>query len=81
MYPGPGGGVYPGPGGGLYPGPGGGLYTGPGGGLYPGPGGGLWTGPCANPYRSNQPPRDELLEFLRSTGQDQIVAVLLQAGF
>jgi hypothetical protein len=58
-----------------------GLYTGPGGGLYTGPGGGLYAGPCANPYRSNLPPRESLLEYLQRTGQHQIIAVLLQAGF
>ena len=80
-YTGPGGGLFTGPGGGMFTGPGGGLYTGPGGGLYTGPGGGLYTGPCMNPYRSNQPPREQLLEYLRTTGQSDIVALLLRAGF
>jgi hypothetical protein len=72
--------LYTGPGGGLYTGPGGGLYTGPGGGLYTGPGGGLYTGPGGN-YLSNAPPRDAFLEALRERGQDDIVELLLRAGF
>jgi hypothetical protein len=59
---------YTGPGGGLYTGPGGGLYTGPGGGAYTGPGGGMYTGASDNPYRSNQPPKDVLLDYLREQG-------------
>src|SRR5271166_4000205 len=58
---GPGGPCSSGPGGGLSSGPGGGLYSGRGGGLYSGPGGGLYSGPCMNPYRSNHPPREQLL--------------------
>ncbi|MFJ8444046.1 hypothetical protein [Kitasatospora griseola] len=68
MSTGPGGGLSTGPGGGLSTGPGGGLSTGPGGGLSTGPGGGLYTGPCTNPYRSNQPPRHILLDYLRRHG-------------
>jgi len=80
-YTGPGGGLYTGPGGGLYTGPEGGAYTGPGGGLYTGPGGGLYTGPCDEPYASNWPPRNELLQVLRSLGLHQIVDLLLRHGF
>src|SRR5918999_611487 len=70
LYTGPGGGEYTGPGGGRYTGPGGGLYTGPGGGLYTGPGGGLYAGPCSEPYRSNRPPMDVFLKYLREHGLD-----------
>jgi hypothetical protein len=64
---------YTGPGGGLSTGPQGGLSTGPGGGLYTGPGGGLFTGPSGNPYRSNWPPIDVLVEELRLRGMGQYV--------
>ena len=80
-YTGPGGGLYTGPGGGMYTGPGGGLYTGPGGGLYTGPGGGLYTGPSSNPYMSNQPPRDELLKYLRQNNMISILELLESVGF
>ena len=75
-YTGPGGGLYTGPGGGAYTGPGGGAYTGPGGGLYTGPGGGLYTGPDSNPYVSNGPPLDILLEELEKRGLSRIVDLL-----
>jgi hypothetical protein len=81
LYTGPGGGLYTGPGGGLYTGPGGGLYTGPGGGLYTGPGGGRYTGPCDKPYRSNQPPRKALLEYLEDHGMHDILRLLQSSGF
>jgi hypothetical protein len=74
----PGGGLYTGPGGGASTGPGGGLYTGPGGGLSSGPGGGLSTS-SANSYRSNQPPMDVLIPYLRSIGQNSIADKLAQA--
>lgn len=67
---------YTGPGGGLYARPGGGLYTGPGGGLYTGQGGGLYTGPCENPYRSNWPPRQALLEYLARYNMNQALQLL-----
>ncbi|GAA4614579.1 hypothetical protein GCM10023195_63710 [Actinoallomurus liliacearum] len=76
LYAGPGGGLYTGPGGGLYTGPGGGLYTGPGGGLYAGPGGGLYAGPSSAPYRSNLPPMDVFLVYLREQGYDDFVVML-----
>ncbi|MEO7717226.1 MAG: hypothetical protein ABIY70_13575 [Capsulimonas sp.] len=76
LYSGPGGGLYTGPGGGLYTGPGGGLYTGPGGGLYDGPGGGLYTGPCDEPYRSNWPPREAVLKYLKENNQNETYALL-----
>ncbi|MCW3060047.1 MAG: hypothetical protein JWQ02_1868 [Capsulimonas sp.] len=76
LYSGPGGGMYTGPGGGLYTGPGGGLYTGPGGGLYTGPGGGLYTGPCDEPYRSNWPPREAVLKYLKENNQNETYALL-----
>jgi hypothetical protein len=79
LYTGPGGGLYTGPGGGLYTGPGGGLYTGPGGGLYTGPGGGLYTGPCAQPYRSNQPPRRTFLAYLTKHKMRDALKVLQDA--
>lgn len=72
-YTGPDGGLYTGPGGGLYTGPGGGAYTGPGGGLYMGLGGGLYTGPDDNPYMSNWPPREYLLEALKKASQTNII--------
>jgi hypothetical protein len=73
---------YTGPGGGLYTGPGGGMYTGPGGGAYTGPGGGLYTGPSAQPYRSNWPTREALIEVLEDLGMDDIVAIFRDAwGF
>lgn len=81
LYTGPGGGLYTGPGGGAYSGPGGGMYTGPGGGLYSGPGGGLYTGPCDEPYHSNQPPREALLEYLKKHGKRQILRLLQSHGF
>ena len=71
-YTGPGGGEYTGPGGGLYTGPGGGAYTGSGGGLYTGPGGGMYTGSCDSPYRINQPPRAQLLEYFRENGMEHL---------
>jgi hypothetical protein len=74
----PGGGLYSGPGGGLSTGPRGGLSTGPGGGLSSGPGGGLSTS-SANSYRSNQPPMDVLIPYLRSIGQNSIADKLAQA--
>ena len=80
-YTGPGGGLYTGPGGGLYTGPGGGLYTGPGGGLYTGPGGGLYAGPDSNPYMSNWPPREYLLEYLKKNGMIEIFKFLLKHNF
>lgn len=80
-YVGPGGGLYAGPGGGLYTGPGGGAYTGPGGGLYTGPGGGLYAGPTENHYMSNHPPRDVFLKYLIDNNMDDIVRILLQAGY
>ncbi|MFI6985175.1 hypothetical protein ACIBSV_42250 [Embleya sp. NPDC050154] len=43
-------------------------HSGPGGGLHTGPGGGMHTGACANPYRSNLPPRDVLVAYLRAHG-------------
>jgi hypothetical protein len=81
LYTGPGGGAYTGPGGGLYTGPGGGLYTGPGGGLYTGPGGGLYTGWCERPYRSNQPPRTALLEYLITHGMGHFADFMIRSGF
>jgi len=78
-YTGPGGGLSKGPGGGLSTGPGGGASTGPGGGLSVGPGGGLYNGPCANPYRSNQPPRGRFLVELKIRGYDDIVEELRDA--
>jgi len=66
---------YAGPGG-LYTGPGGGLYTGPDGGAYTGPRGGLYTGPCEEPYRSNHPPREQLLEYLAQAGMDNLLRLL-----
>ena len=80
-YTGPGGGLYTGPGGGLYTGPGGGLYTGPGGGLYTGPGGGLYTGPDDNPYMSNWPPREHLLQYMKKLGYMKYIDYLLKHGF
>jgi hypothetical protein len=65
----------------LYTGPGGGLYTGPGGGLYTGPGGGLYTGPSNNPYKSNQPPREYLLQYLELLKMYQILEILRRAGY
>ena len=64
-----------------YTGPGGGLYTGPGGGLYTGPGGGLYNGPCSNPYRSNLPPRKDLLEYLTRNGISDILRLLQSVGY
>jgi hypothetical protein len=81
LYTGAGGGLYTGPGGGMSAGPGGGLYAGPGGGLYSGPGGGLYTGPCADPYRSNLPPREFLLEYLEANGFQEFLELLLSNGF
>jgi hypothetical protein len=63
----------------LYSGVGGGLYPGPGGGLYPGSGGGLYTGPSDEPYRSNWPPREALLEILVRMRMNQVVAILRKA--
>jgi len=79
LFTGPGGGLFTGPGGGLFTGPGGGLFTGPGGGLFTGPGGGLFTGPCENPYRSNWPPRRELLKHLKQSGMTAPLEVLATA--
>lgn len=56
-------------------------YTGPGGGLYTGPGGGLYTGPAANPYRSNMPPKEELLKYLISHNMFAVLNRLLSARF
>ena len=81
LYMGPGGGLYEGPGGGAYAGPGGGLYAGPGGGLYAGPGGGLYAGACDNHYRSNWPPREYLLKYLRRLNLTNILRILEQYGF
>lgn len=64
-----------------YTGPGGGLYAGPGGGLYTGPGGGLYTGPCEKPYKSNQPPREALLNYLRENKMTGILKILKDVGF
>lgn len=73
--------MYDGPGGGLYTGPGGGLYDGPGGGLYAGPGGGLYAGPCQNHYLSNQPPPHVLIDYLKSTHQNQMAEFMIRMGF
>ena len=64
-----------------YTGPGGGLYTGPGGGLYTGPGGGLYTGPDDDPYMSNWPPREYLLQYLKKRGYTNHIDYLLKHGF
>lgn len=64
-----------------YTGPGGGLYTGPGGGLYTGPGGGLYTGPDDNPYMSNWPPREFLLDYLATHGMISYVNYMIMNGF
>ncbi len=48
---------------------------------YTGIGGGLDTGPDSNPYMSNWPPPNVLLEVLRERGMTQIVNLLLQSGF
>ncbi|WP_043712281.1 hypothetical protein [Corallococcus macrosporus] len=80
LYTGPGGGLYTGPGGGMSTGPGGGLYRGLGGGLYTGPGGGLYTGHCEQPYRSNLPPREALLEYLARNRLEHLLCLLLQCG-
>jgi hypothetical protein len=79
MYAGPGGGAYSGLGGGLNAGPGGGLYSGPGGGLYNGQGGGLYAGQCAQPYRSNWPPRPVFIQELEARGMKDIAALLRAA--
>lgn len=55
------------------------MYTGIGGGLYAGIGGGLYTGPCDNPYRSNWPPRAELLAYMFSHGFTDQAEVFRQA--
>ncbi|NVI98408.1 hypothetical protein HV824_09765 [Myxococcus sp. AM009] len=52
----------------------------PGGGLSTGPGGGLYTGYCEQPYRSNQPPRAALLEYLARTGRQHLLQLLIRYG-
>jgi hypothetical protein len=42
------------------------------------PGGGRHSGPCANPYRSNQPPRHILLDYLRRHGGYARAVALLE---
>ena len=56
-------------------------YAGPGGGLYTGPGGGLYAGPCEKSYKSNQPPREALLNYLRANNMTGILKILKEAGF
>jgi len=60
----------------MYIGPGGGMNTGPGGGLYSGPDGGMYTGPSSNPYRSNIPPWDVLIDYLESYGMRDIALLI-----
>lgn len=55
-------------------------HVGPGGGLYTGPGGGLYTGHCEQPYRSNLPPREALLEYLARNRLEHLLCLLLQCG-
>ena len=56
-------------------------YAGPGGGLYTGPGGGLYTVPDANPYKSNWPPRDYLLKYLKQFNLEYYIDILIKNGF
>ena len=81
LYTGLGGGLYTGPGGGASTGPGGGLYTGPGGGLFNGVSGGLWAGYDTNPYMSNWPPREYLLEYMKYKHLDYYIDYMLMHGF
>jgi hypothetical protein len=53
----------------------------PGGGLYTGSGGGRCTGACKDHYRSNQPPRESLLQYLAEHSMDDILRMLEAAGF
>jgi hypothetical protein len=48
---------------------------------YNGPGGGLYTGPSNNPYKSNQPPKENLLQYLKSQNLHQIIEILRIAGY
>ena len=56
-------------------------YTGPGGGLYTGPGGGLYTGPDKNPYKSNWPPREYLLRYMKELNMKDYIEYMLSMGF
>jgi hypothetical protein len=47
-----------------------------------GPGGGLFVGPCANPYTSNWPPIEALLQELRNRNMMQEFRLIAPArGF
>lgn len=52
--------------------------TGPGGGLSTGPGGGLSTGPEPS-YRSNIPPREVYLQYLKDHGYEWAYEILKKA--
>lgn len=44
-----------------------------------GAGGGLYTGACSEPYRSNQPPRHVMIEYLESHGMEHLAQLIRNA--
>jgi hypothetical protein len=47
--------------------------------MYTGPGGGLYTGASTDPYMSNWPPREMVIDALTRMGMHQIANMLRKA--